>query len=210
MQAFTKLKAGAVPIDIANCDTDQIIPARFLRHLPEDGGYERYLFHDLRYDSQGQETEGFILNQDAFRGAQIFVADVNWGCGSSRENAVYALVANGVRAVIAPSFGDIHFSNCMKHGVLPIVLARKLCDALRAMLHASPGAEIAVDLHAQTVSAPDGQVHTFDIGAFDKHRMLNGLDEIGLTLQYDTDFEAFEARHRDTYSWLPVLPKSAN
>lgn len=208
MRSFTRLTAKAVPIDIANCDTDQIIPARFLRHLPEDGGYDRYLFHDLRYDEAGHERAGFILNNDAFRDGQIFVADVNWGCGSSRENAVYALVANGVRAVIAPSFGDIHMSNCMKHGVLPIVLERDVCDALRASLHASPGAELTIDLEAQTVTAPDARVHAFEIGAFDKHRMLNGLDEIGLTEQYNDEFDAFEARHREVYAWLPVLARN--
>ena len=202
MQAFTQLSAIAVPIDIVNCDTDQIIPARFLRQLPEDGGFERYLFHDLRYDASGAEIEGFIFNQEPFRRGQIFVADLNWGCGSSRENAVYALVANDVRCVIAPSFGDIHYNNCMKHGVLPVVLDREICDGMRTALHAKPGAEIAVDLATQTVTGPDGQRHTFEIGAFDKHRMLNGLDDIAMTREYDAQFDEFEQRHAKTYDWL--------
>ena len=190
------------PSDIANCDTDQIIPARFLRHLPEDGGFERYLFHDLRFAANGDEIADFIYNREPFRNGKIFVADLNWGCGSSRENAVYALVANGVRCVIAPSFGDIHYNNCMKHGVLPIVLPRETCDAMRAALHAQPGAEISVDLSLQSVVGPDGQRHAFEIAAFDKHRMLNGLDDIAVTREYDAEFNAFERRHAEAYDWL--------
>ena len=202
MEPFSQMTAIAVPIDIVNCDTDQIIPARFLRRLPEDGDFERYLFHDLRFDDAGQERPDFIFNREPFRRGKIFVADLNWGCGSSRENAVYALVTNGVRCVIAPSFGDIHYNNCMKHGVLPVMLPRSDCDALRAALHAQPGAQISVDLDSQTVTAPNGQLHTFDIGAFDKHRMLNGLDDIAITREYDADFEEFERRHAEAYDWL--------
>jgi len=202
MEAFTTFESVAVPIDIANCDTDQIIPARFLRYTPADGGYDRYLFHDLRYDGDGNERADFVYNRAPFRDGRILVADVNWGCGSSRENAVYALVANGIRAVIAPSFGDIHHGNCMKHGVLPVRLPRETCDAMRAALHANPGATIAIDLQAQTVTAPDGARHRFEIDPFDKHRMLEGLDDIALTLRYDAEFEAFEKRHREAYDWL--------
>ena len=201
MEPFTTLRAVAVPIDIANCDTDQIIPARFLRHLPDDGGYDRYLFHDLRFDADGNETD-FVYNRPPFREGRILVADRNWGCGSSRENAVYALVANDIRCVIAPSFGDIHYNNCMKHGVLPVRLPRETCDRLREWLHRHPGAEVAVDLREQTVTGPDNEVHRFEIDAFDKHRMLEGLDDIGLTQRYDAEFDAFEARHRQEYDWL--------
>ena len=202
MQPFTTLDAPAMPIDIVNCDTDQIIPARFLRHLPDDGGYERYLFHDLRFNHDGSKVDEFIFNDDRYTGVGIFVADLNWGCGSSRENAVYALVANNVRCVIAPSFGDIHFNNCMKHGVLPIVLARETCDLLRSQLHAHPGAHVAVDLQAQTVSAMDGTVYAFKVGSFDKHRMLNGLDDVAITHEYDSQFDAFETTHAKRYTWL--------
>ncbi len=202
MEPFTTFRAVGVPIDIANCDTDQIIPARFLRYLPEDGGgYDRYLFHDLRFDAAGDETD-FIYNRAPYRDARILVADLNWGCGSSRENAVYVLVANGIRSVIAPSFGDIHYNNCMKHGVLPVRLERAACDRLRRQLHDRPGAEIAVDLVAQTVTGPDGDVYRFEIDAFDKERMLKGLDDIALTRQYDPQFEAFEKKHRELYDWL--------
>ena len=202
MEAFTTFESVAVPIDIANCDTDQIIPARFLRYSMEDGGYDRYLFHDLRFDGDGNPREDFVYNRAPFRDGRILVADVNWGCGSSRENAVYALVANGIRAVIAPSFGDIHYGNCMKHGVLPVRLPREDCDAMRAALHANPGARVAIDLRAQTVIGPDGATHAFEIDPFDKHRMLEGLDDIALTLEYDAEFEAFERRHREAYDWL--------
>ena len=201
MEAFTTFRSVGVPIDILNCDTDQIVPARFLRHLPEEGGYDRYLFHDLRFDASGREKD-FIFNRPPYRDAKILVADLNWGCGSSRENAVYVLVANGIRCVIAPSFGDIHYSNCMKHGVLPVRLPREVCDRLREQLHARPGAEIAVDLKAQTVTGPGNEVFEFQIDPFDKFRMLKGLDDIGLTRQYDAEFDAYEKRHRLEYDWL--------
>ncbi|NKC15139.1 MAG: 3-isopropylmalate dehydratase small subunit [Gammaproteobacteria bacterium] len=202
MEAFSSFEAIGVPIDIPNCDTDQIIPARFLRHLPEDGSYHKYLFHDLRFDGDGTEREDFIFNREPYRQGKIVVADLNWGCGSSRENAVYALVANGIRCVIAPSFGDIHYNNCMQHGVLPVVLPRAVCDGLRAALHETPGARVHVDLATQTVRAPDGASHRFDIAPFDKHKLLNGLDDIALTRAYDAQFEAFEERHARAYDWL--------
>jgi 3-isopropylmalate/(R)-2-methylmalate dehydratase small subunit len=202
VEAFTTFESVAVPVDIANCDTDQIIPARFLRQADDAPGYDRYLFHDLRFDADGKERSDFVFNHAPYRGGRIIVADVNWGCGSSRENAVYALVANGIRCVIAPSFGDIHYNNCMKHGVLPVRLARETCDALRAALHAEPGANVAVDLEAQTVTGPHGALHAFEIAPFDKHRMLNGLDDIALTLEHEAAIDAFERRHGKEYDWL--------
>lgn len=202
MEAFTTFKSIGIPIDIPNCDTDQIVPARFLRHPQSDPGYDRYLFHDLRFDEHNAERGDFVFNREPFRHGKVIVADVNWGCGSSRENAVYVLVANGIRVVIAPSFGDIHYSNCMKHGVLPVRLSRAICDRLREQLHENPGSEIAVDLEAQIVTGPDGACHDFDIEAFDKHRMLNGLDDIAITLEYEQQLTSFEARHRRAYDWL--------
>lgn len=193
MEAFTRLKAPAIPIDIANCDTDQIIPARFLRHTPDHAGYDRFLFHDLRFDSDGGEKPDFIFNQAPYGDGGIIVADVNWGCGSSREAAVHALLANGIRAVIAPSFGDIHYNNCLKNGVLPVRLARETCNGLRARLHQTPGAEIEIDLGPQRLTGPDGEVHDFEIDPFDKHCLLEGLDDISLTLEYETEIAAFEA-----------------
>jgi 3-isopropylmalate/(R)-2-methylmalate dehydratase small subunit len=202
MEAFATLRAAGIPIDIPNCDTDQIIPARFLRNLPEEGEYAHFLFHDLRYDDSGAERPEFILNHDAFRNGRIVVADVNWGCGSSRENAVDALLANGIRVVVAPSFGDIHFNNCVNRGVVPVRLPREVCDGLRAQLHAHPGCELAVDLDAQTLTEPSGAVHTFEIAAFDRHRLREGLDDVALTLEYSADIERFEERHSTDYDWL--------
>jgi len=199
MQPFKTFAAIAVPIDIANCDTDQIIPARFLRRPGTDPDYSRFLFHDLRFNEDGSEKD-FIYNKEPYRDGQVFVAALNWGCGSSRENAVTALQANGVRSVIAPSFGDIHYSNCIKNGVLPIRLPSAECERLRQQLHESPGAEIAIDLDAQSLTGPDQTTYAFEIEAFDKHRLLNGLDDIGLTMEfYDaiTDFtEQYRSRHR--------------
>jgi 3-isopropylmalate/(R)-2-methylmalate dehydratase small subunit len=201
MEAFTTFRAIGVPIDIANCDTDQIVPARFLRHLRGEPGFDRYLFHDLRFGANGKETD-FIFNREPYRDGKVLVADLNWGCGSSRENAVDVLVANGIRCVIAPSFADIHYNNCMKHGVLPVRLERAACDELRRQLHERPGAEIGIDLKSQTVTGPGNTQYRFDIDAFDKERMLKGLDEIAMTQQYDNEFAAYEKAHREEYDWL--------
>jgi 3-isopropylmalate/(R)-2-methylmalate dehydratase small subunit len=202
VDAFTTFSAVAMPIDITNCDTDQIIPARFLRYAKDRDGFDRFLFHDLRFDDDGAEKPGFIYNQAPYREAKIIVADLNWGCGSSRENAVHALAANGIRAVIAPSFGDIHFNNCMKNGVLPVRLSVVDCERLRRQLHDDPGARIGLDLEAQTVTGPDGASYGFEIAPFDKYRMLNGLDDIAVTLEYETELSNFEAAHAKDYNWL--------
>ena len=202
MEAFTTFQGRGIPIDISNCDTDQIIPARFLRRMRTEEGYGRYLFHDLRYSENGAEKPDFIYNKEPFRDATVLVAGINWGCGSSREAAVYVLVANGIRCVIAPSFGDIHFNNCIKQGVLPVRLSDSDCGTLRRQLHKNPGSEIALDLAAQSVTGPDGKTYSFDIQPFDKHRLLNGVDDIDMTLGHSADIEAFEDKHRREYSWL--------
>jgi len=202
MEAFTTLTAVAVPIDMVNVDTDQIIPVRFLPRQRTDPAYATFLFHDLRFDKDGKERPDFILNRKPYRGGQIIVADENWGCGSSREGAVWTLVANGIRAVIAPSFGDIHHNNAMKNGMLPIRLSNADCAILRAQLNADPGAKITIDLAAQTVTGPDGASYSFDIDPFQKYRMLNGLDDIDVTMEYDKEFEVFEARYRKEATWL--------
>ena len=197
---FTTFAAAAVPIDIANCDTDQIIPARFLRRPGTDPDYHTFLFHDLRFNEDGSEKE-FVYNKHEFHAGRILVANVNWGCGSSRENAVTALKANGIRSVIAPSFGDIHYNNCIKNGVLPVRLPSADCATLRRQLHESPGAEIAIDLDTQSLTGPDQTTYRFEIDAFDKHRLLNGLDEIGLTMQYEDEISAFKARYETRHRW---------
>lgn len=200
IKPFTVVSAVAVPIDIANCDTDQIIPARYLRRAEDDPEFPKFLMHDLRFESDGKEKD-FILNKEAYRSAQIIVSDVNWGCGSSREHAVMALTANGIRAVIAPSVGDIHYNNCIRNGVLPVILSEQDCATLRRQLHESPGAEIAIDLESQSLTGPDQTRYTFDIDAFDKHRLLNGLDDIGLTLEHNAEISAFAEDYKSRRAW---------
>lgn len=202
MQAFTTLTAVAIPIDMVNVDTDQIIPARFLKRPRSDPNYKDYLFHDLRLDEKGKERPGFVMNKAPYRKGRIIVADENWGCGSSREGAVWTLVANDIRCVIAPSFGDIHFNNAMKNGMLPVRLPKQDCAALRKQLNEKPGAEITIDLAAQKVTGPDGKSYSFDIDPFAKHRMLKGLDDIDMTMEYEKEFDAFEKRYKKEASWL--------
>ncbi|MEC9183401.1 MAG: 3-isopropylmalate dehydratase small subunit [Pseudomonadota bacterium] len=201
MEPFTSFKAIAVPIDIPNCDTDQIIPVRFVRMAQDDPDYPKFFLHDLRFNEDGSEKD-FIFNTPPFNEAKILVTDVNWGCGSSRENAVYTMAANGIRSVIAPSIADIHYNNCKKNGVVPVVLDEAVCNEMRQQLHAAPGTEISVDLESQSVTGPDGATHSFDIDPFDKHRLLKGLDDISLTLEYEEDIKKFEARHEDVSRWM--------
>ena len=201
MQPFTKITAIAAPLELANVDTDKIIPARFLRRL-RGPGYEKLAFHDIRYDADGNDRADFVLNQAPYREAKILVAGANFGCGSSREAAVYVLFDYGIRSVIAPSFGDIHYGNELQNGMLPVVLPDAACATLRAQLHADPGATIAVDLDAQKVTGPDGTVYPFDIDAGHKERLVKGLDDIGLVMQHEKEIEAFEARHRASMPWL--------
>ena len=199
---FSRLHAPAVPIDLPNVDTDRVIPARFLRKPQGSAGYDRYLFHDVRFDADGAERPEFVLNQPGFREAKILVAAENFGCGSSREAAVWALAAYGIRGVIAPSLGDIFHQNCGKNGVLAVILPAAVAADLRRQLHARPGAELTVDLEAQTVTAPDGSVHRFDIDPFRKQMLLSGQDDIGLTLGYESRIAAYEAGHKAAPPWL--------
>ncbi|MED5575490.1 MAG: 3-isopropylmalate dehydratase small subunit [Pseudomonadota bacterium] len=201
MEPFTSFKAIAVPIDIPNCDTDQIIPVRFVRMAQDEPDYPKFFLHDLRFNEDGSE-KNFIFNTPPFNEAKILVTDVNWGCGSSRENAVYTMAANGIRSVIAPSIADIHYNNCKKNGVVPVVLDEAVCNEMRQQLHAAPGTEISVDLESQSVTGPDGATHSFDIDPFDKHRLLKGLDDISLTLEYEEDIKKFEACHEDVSRWM--------
>lgn len=203
MEPFKKLTATAAPIDIVNCDTDRIIPARFLRKAREPG-FERWLFHDMRFDAQGNERPEFVLNQAPYRGAKVLVAAANYGCGSSREAAVYVMYDYGIRSVIAPSFGDIHYGNALQNGFLPIVLSDAECQRLREQLHAQPGAEITVDLPAQTVTGPDGAIYRFEIDPAAKERLVKGLDDIGLVLQHIERIEGFEQRYFAEQPWVSV------
>src|SRR5215213_5634496 len=175
MQPFTKLTAVAAPLDLANVDTDKVIPARYLRTLRSlEAGYNPYLFYDLRFDAEGRERPEFVLNQAPYRSAKILVADVNFGCGSSREGAVYALMDYGFRLVIAASFGDIHYANEIQNGMLPVILPEDTCRSIRAQLHAKPGAELSIDLVAQLVTDTKGDTHRFQIDAVYQERLLKG------------------------------------
>jgi 3-isopropylmalate/(R)-2-methylmalate dehydratase small subunit len=202
MEPFTTLTAVAAPLDMANVDTDRIIPARFLKQ-PRGPDYARFLFHDLRFDGEGREKPDFALNRPAWRDARIVVADANFGCGSSREGAVWALLAYGIRAVIAPSFGDIFFNNSLKNGRLPIVLPAAAAARLRRALAGSPGASLTIDLPAQTVAAPDGAAFRFDIDPFEKRCLVEGLDDLRLTLRHEGEIAAFERRREAEAAWLP-------
>jgi 3-isopropylmalate/(R)-2-methylmalate dehydratase small subunit len=196
VEAFTRLTARAVPLDLVNVDNDRIIPARFLRQ-PRSVGYEKFLFHDLR-----AADAGFVLDRPEYRGAQILVAAENFGCGSSREGAVWALAGAGFRAWIAPSFGDIFLENSFKNGVLANVLPHERVAQIREMLHRSPGAQIAIDLPAQTVRLPDGTEERFEVDPFRKECLVAGIDEIGLTMRYEEEIAAYERRQRAETPWL--------
>ena len=201
MQPFTKLTAVAAPLELANIDTDKIIPARFLRRL-RGPGFEKLAFHDIRYDADGKDRPDFVLNQAPYRNAKILVAGANFGCGSSREAAVYVMWDFGIRSVIAPSFGDIHYGNELQNGMLPVVLPDADCQQLRAQLRAQPGAQITVDLETQTVTGPDGATYRFEIDPNHKERLLKGLDDIGLVMQHIGEIEAFEKKHHSELPWL--------
>jgi len=200
MEAFTTLTAPAVPLDQANVDTDQIIPARYLG-LPREQQVPA-MFHDLRFDTEGAPRPDFVLNQPAYAAARIIVSDRNFGCGSSRENAVSVMVDNGFRAFIAPSFGDIFFNNCFQNGVLPIRLPDARVAVLRRLLRETPGATISVDLASQRVTGPDGQSDAFEIDSFRKDCLLQGVDEVSLTMTYEQDIARFEARQKQERDWL--------
>jgi 3-isopropylmalate/(R)-2-methylmalate dehydratase small subunit len=201
MQPFVVLEGVAAPFDQSNVDTDQIMPARFTRR-PRKSGYQDYLFRDRRFDEDGREKPDFVLNQAPYRAARILVGERNFGCGSSREQAPWGLVDYGIRCVIAADFGDIFHANALKCGLLPVQLDAAVCASLRQQLHARPGATLRVDLPAQTVTGPDGATHPFRIDALRKRCLIEGLDDIGLTLQHDAAMTAFEEAYRRRFDWL--------
>ena len=200
MQAFRNLDAVAAPISRPNVDTDQIVPARYLRK-PRNLGFGDYLFRDLRLDKDGRERD-FVLNKPGYRDAKILVAERNFGCGSSREAAVYALWDYGFRAVIAPSFGDIFFGNSFMNGLLLVVLPEADVAALIAALEAKPGAHMQVDLAAQTVTGADGKSYRFDIDAYRKRCLIEGLDELAFTISQRDALAAFEQKQAAAMPWL--------
>jgi len=201
MEPFRRLDAVAAPMGTPNIDTDQIIPARFLWRKRSDG-WGHLLFNDLRFNDDGSEKPQFVLNQPAYRDAKVLVAGRNFGCGSSREHAVWALYDYGFRAVIAPSFGDIFFNNSFQNGFLPIVQAIEVVEKLLGALERDPGAHIVVDLGAQKVVAPDGGEYGFDIDTFRKECLLAGTDEIRFTLGQEDKIAAFQKKYEGGMPWM--------
>ena len=206
MKPFTKLSAKAVPLDDANVDTGRIFPSRFLRK-PRSAGYQNFLFRDARFDEQGGERPDFVMNMTAYRDARILVTGANFACGSSREPAVYALVDAGFRCVIAPSFGEIFFSNCFRNSLLPVVLPAASVQALRRQLWEAPGSAVTVDLDEQFIAGPDGRRLPFEIDASRKLRLSRGLDDTALALEYIDQIETFEARYLAERPWARDLPR---
>lgn len=201
MEPFVQLTAVAAPYDRNNVDTDQLIPARFLLKRRTDPAYPTYLFHDLRFLPDGKERPDFVLNQPPYRAARIFVGNENFGGGSSREAAAIALQTYGIRAVIAVTFGDIFYGNCIKNGILPIRLPNAEAESLRKQLHAQPGAPLTIDLPSQTVTDVAGRAHRFEIDGFSKTCLVEGLSQIALTLRHKDAIDAFEKAYRKSVSW---------
>lgn len=191
MEKFDKLTGIAAPLDIINVDTDMIIPKQFLKTI-QRSGLGKNLFDEMRYTPEGEEIADFVLNQAAYRDAQILVAGDNFGCGSSREHAPWALLDFGIRCVIAPSFADIFYNNCFKNGILPIVLPQAEVDKLMDDAKRGANAAVSVDLENQTINGPDGGTICFEVDAFKKHCLMEGLDDIGLTLQKVQAINAYE------------------
>ena len=200
MEAFTRKTGVAAPIEGLNIDTDQIIPARFLK-FDRASGYGQFLFHDQRFDAQGVEFGEFILNREPYRRASILVADENFGCGSSREGAVYALHDFGIRVVIAPRFGDIFYNNCLRNGLLPAIVSAADAQALRTQLAASAEPNLTVDLEAQRISGL-GIEAPFALDEFWRECLLQGVDEIGLAIRMQPAIEAFERDYMQSAPWL--------
>ena len=204
MQAFTTLTGVAAPLPLANVDTDKIIPAQFLKTIKRTG-LGVHLMHTLRYDGAGQERPDFVLNREPYRHAEILIAHENFGCGSSREHAPWALLDFGIRCVIAPSFADIFHNNCFKNGILPIALPRDVCDRLMEDARMGSNARLTIDLSRQVVVRPNGEEIPFAVDALRRHLLLNGLDDIGQTMQRAPAINAYEARLRQQAPWMPGI-----
>ncbi|MEL6572759.1 MAG: 3-isopropylmalate dehydratase small subunit [Pseudomonadota bacterium] len=201
MEKFTTLSGIAAPMPLVNVDTDMIIPKQFLKTIKRSGlGVN--LFDEMRFDRQGNEVPDFVLNQPAYRETQILVAGDNFGCGSSREHAPWAIADFGIRCVISTSFADIFYNNCFKNGILPIVLPEDQRDALMRDAEKGSNARIEVDLEAQTVTSSDGDVFNFEVDPFKKHCLLNGLDDIGLTMEKVASIDAFETQAEAARPWV--------
>lgn len=212
MQAFTQINGLVAPLDRANVDTDAIIPKQFLKSIKRSG-FGPNAFDEWRYLDRGEPgmdnskrplNKDFVLNQPRYQGASILLTRENFGCGSSREHAPWALEDYGFKVIIAPSFADIFFNNCFKNGMLPIVLKEEIVDKIFKEVFAAEGYSLNVDLAQQTVTTPGGESYGFEVDAFRKHCLLNGLDDIGLTMQKQDLIKAFEKKHRSAQPWLFV------
>jgi 3-isopropylmalate/(R)-2-methylmalate dehydratase small subunit len=201
MQKFTTLTGIAAPLPMINVDTDKIIPKQHLKTIARTG-LGKALFDEMRYRQDGSENPDFVLNQTAYRNAKILVAGENFGCGSSREHAPWALLDFGIRCVIASSFADIFYNNCFKNGILPIKLPQEVVDQLMDDAKKGANARLTIDLEQQTVTRPDGEKIHFEIDAFRKHCLLNGLDDVGLTLQKAPAIDRYEEKQRLSQPWL--------
>jgi 3-isopropylmalate/(R)-2-methylmalate dehydratase small subunit len=201
MDKFTKLSGIAAPLPLINVDTDMIIPKQFLKTIKRSGlGVN--LFDEMRYDRDGNEIPDFVLNKPQYRNAEILVAGDNFGCGSSREHAPWALLDFGIRCVIAPSYADIFYNNCFKNGILPIVLPQEQVDILMKDAEKGANARIEIDLEAQTITSSEGEVFSFTVDPFKKHCLLNGLDDIGLTLEKAAAIQTYESRLAQERPWV--------
>ena len=200
MDKFTTLTGVAAPMPLVNIDTDMIIPKQFLKTI-QRSGLGKNLFDEMRYTQDGQEIPDFVLNQPAYRKAEIIVAGDNFGCGSSREHAPWALLDFGIRCVISTSFADIFFNNCFKNGILPVVLPQEAVDHLMDDARKGENARITIDLDSQTVTAADGTSFKFVVDPFKKHCLLNGLDDIGLTLEKAAAIDSYEAKNASLRPW---------
>jgi len=205
MQAFTILTAVAAPLEIAKIDTGMILPGRYMRRHRRPGhDYGEAFLYDLRFDEWGKPRPDFVLNAPAYRDAKILVTDSDFGCGSSREGAAFAVTDYGLRALVGPSFGEIFQVNCIQNGILAVTLPEAGIADLWRQLRARPGATVTIDLPKQQVIAPDGAAHTFDISPLRKDRLLRGIDDIDETLSYLDKIESFEAARRSAFPWLPT------
>ncbi|MGB1546990.1 MAG: 3-isopropylmalate dehydratase small subunit [Alphaproteobacteria bacterium] len=201
MEKFKNVEGIAAPLAMINVDTDMIIPKQFLKTIKRTGLGEN-LFYDMRFTPEGEQKADFVLNQEPWKNAKVLIAGLNFGCGSSREHAVWAIRDFGIRCVIAPSFADIFYGNCFKNGILPIRLPEETVETLMKAADEGEKGALKIDLEAQTITRADGSTLSFEIDPFLKHCLLEGLDDIALTLQKEEKIAAFEARHREAQPWL--------
>ena len=205
MLPFTVLTAVAAPLEIAKIDTGMILPGRFMRRHRRPGhDYSEAFLHDLRFDDKGRPRADSVLNMPAYRDAKILVTDSDFGCGSSREGAAFAVMDYGLRALIGPSFGEIFHANCLQNGILVVILTEAVIHDIWLQLRQSPGSEITIDLPNQLLTAPDQTAHSFEISPLRKDRLVRGIDDIDVTLQHSDAIERFEAKRLATLPWLPT------